>query len=253
MDGARGGAEPERSLELGDGVARIPAAEWNALVGDESPFLEWEWLASLEEAGCVGDAQGWQARPLLLREGGRLVAACPLYVKGNSEGEFVFDWGWADAAARAGIAYYPKLLVGVPFTPVAGARFLCAPGADRGGLRGADGAGAARSVRGAPALVRARELLPRGRDRAAAGRRLPAAHRRPVPLAQRGLRELRRLPRAAAQQAPQPGAARAPRRRASRASRPRCCAATPSPTRSSSRCTAATAPRSTPTTTAAAT
>ena len=131
MTGARRDAEPEPSLTLGDGVASIPAAEWNALVGDESPFLEWEWLASLEEAGCVGDAQGWQARPLLLRQDGKLVAACPLYVKSNSEGEFVFDWGWADAAARAGIAYYPKLLVGVPFTPVTGARFLCAPGVDR--------------------------------------------------------------------------------------------------------------------------
>src|SRR5215831_3579189 len=126
MTGARRDADPEPSLTLGDGVARIPAAEWNALVVDESPFLEWEWLASLEEAGCVGDAQGWQARPLLLRQDGRLVAALPLYVKTNSEGEFVFDWGWADAAERAGIAYYPKLLVGVPFTPVTGARMLVA-------------------------------------------------------------------------------------------------------------------------------
>lgn len=118
-------------LELGEGVARVAAGEWNALVGDESPFLEWEWLASLEEAGCVGPETGWAPRPLLLREAGRLVAACPLYVKGHSEGEFVFDWGWADAASRAGISYYPKLLVGVPFTPVAGARLLVAPGEDR--------------------------------------------------------------------------------------------------------------------------
>jgi predicted N-acyltransferase len=61
----------------------------------------------------------------------RIVAACPLYEKHHSEGEFVFDWGWADAAQRAGIDYYPKLLVGVPFTPVTGARFLTAPGTDR--------------------------------------------------------------------------------------------------------------------------
>jgi uncharacterized protein len=118
-------------LELAEGVRRLAAAEWNALVGGESPFLEWEWLASLEEAGCVGPETGWAPRPLLLREGGRLVAACPLYLKGHSEGEFVFDWGWADAAQRAGIAYYPKLLVGVPFTPVGGARLLTAPGEDR--------------------------------------------------------------------------------------------------------------------------
>jgi hypothetical protein len=118
-------------LELGEGVRQLAAGEWNALVGEESPFLEWEWLASLEDAGCVGSETGWAPRPLLLREAGRLVAACPLYVKANSEGEFVFDFGWADAAGRAGIDYYPKLLVGVPFTPVTGARLLTAPGENR--------------------------------------------------------------------------------------------------------------------------
>jgi predicted N-acyltransferase len=69
----------------------------------------------------------------VVREGERLVAACPLYVKGNSEGEFVFDWGWADAAGRAGIDYYPKFLVAVPFTPVSGGRLLTAPGEERAG------------------------------------------------------------------------------------------------------------------------
>ncbi|MEM7411491.1 MAG: GNAT family N-acetyltransferase [Myxococcota bacterium] len=120
-----------REIEVLDGVADVARDDWNALVADASPFLEWEWLASLEEAGCVGEEHGWQPRPIVLREDGRLVAACPLYVKSHSEGEFVFDWGWADAAHRAGIDYYPKLLVGVPFTPVTGARFLTAPGTDR--------------------------------------------------------------------------------------------------------------------------
>jgi predicted N-acyltransferase len=120
-----------RTIEVLEGVAEAPRDEWNALVGDASPFLEWEWLASLEEAGCVSAERGWQPRPLVVREDGRLVAACPLYVKHHSEGEIVFDWGWADAAQRAGIDYYPKLLVGVPFTPVTGARFLSAPGFDR--------------------------------------------------------------------------------------------------------------------------
>jgi hypothetical protein len=115
-----------------EGVARIPRAEWNALVGDESPFLEWEWLASLEEAGVVGAGEGWLPRPLVAREGGRLLAACPVYAKAHGEGEFVFDFAWAEAAERAGIPYYPKLLVGVPFTPVGGARFLVAPGEERG-------------------------------------------------------------------------------------------------------------------------
>jgi predicted N-acyltransferase len=118
-------------VEIGRGVAALARDEWNALVGDESPFLEWDWLASLEDAGTLTGRTGWLPQPLLVRESGRLVAACPLYVKGHSQGEFVFDWGWADAAENAGIRYYPKLLVGVPFTPVGGARFLVAPGQDR--------------------------------------------------------------------------------------------------------------------------
>ena len=118
-------------IELAEGVRTVPREEWNALVRDESPFLEWEWLAALEESGVVGPATGWLPRALLAREDGRLVAACPLYVKAHSEGEFVFDHGFADAAERAGIRYYPKLLVGVPFTPVTGARFLLASGVDR--------------------------------------------------------------------------------------------------------------------------
>ena len=118
-------------FELLEGVREVPQQDWDALVGEASPFLEWSWLASLEDAGAVGPDTGWAARPLVARDGGRLVAACPLYVKGNSEGEFVFDWGWADAAYRAGIDYYPKLLVGVPFTPVTGSRFLVAPELDR--------------------------------------------------------------------------------------------------------------------------
>jgi hypothetical protein len=125
-------AEPaEAILELEDGVAALAPDEWNGLVGDESPFLEWEWLATLEHAGAVGGRSGWTPRPLVARRGGRIVAACPLYEKDNSEGEFVFDWSWADAAQRAGIRYYPKLLVGVPFTPVGGARVLVAPGEPR--------------------------------------------------------------------------------------------------------------------------
>lgn len=114
-----------------EGVSTLPRDAWNRLVGDESPFLEWEWLASLEETGCVGGQTGWIPRTLAAYEGDELVAACPLYVKYNSEGEFVYDHGWAHAAERAGISYYPKLLVGVPFTPVTGARFLVAEGQDR--------------------------------------------------------------------------------------------------------------------------
>ncbi len=118
-------------LELAEGVASIPAKDWNALVRDESPFLEWEWLASLERAGAVGNQTGWQARPVIARDGDRILAACPLYLKQHSEGEFVFDWSWADASQRAGIDYYPKMLVAIPFTPVTGARILVAESEDR--------------------------------------------------------------------------------------------------------------------------
>ena len=114
-------------IEVLSGLANVAAGEWNALVGDGSPFLEWGWLASLEEARCVAAETGWVPQHLVLRDGGRLVGACPLYVKGHSQGEFVFDHGWAEAAARGGIAYYPKLLVATPFTPATGVRFLAHP------------------------------------------------------------------------------------------------------------------------------
>lgn len=108
--------------------------EWDALVGDESPFLEWGWLASLEEARCVGGDTGWSPQHLALFQDEKLVAACPLYLKTNSEGEFVFDYSWANAAHRGGIEYYPKMLVAVPFTPATGIRFLVAPHLDRPGI-----------------------------------------------------------------------------------------------------------------------
>jgi predicted N-acyltransferase len=119
-------------LELCTRLSTLPRASWDALVADESPFLEWGWLASLEDSGCVARETGWVPQHLLLRDGERLVGACPLYVKGHSQGEFVFDHGWAEAAEQAGISYYPKLLVAVPFTPATGARFLSHPDVDHG-------------------------------------------------------------------------------------------------------------------------
>lgn len=108
-------------------IREVSPDAWNALVGDESPFLEWDFLAALEDAKTVTRETGWLPQHLTLSDGDRLVGACPLYVKGHSMGEFVFDQGWATAARRAGIEYFPKLLVAVPFTPVTGARFLARP------------------------------------------------------------------------------------------------------------------------------
>ncbi len=121
-------------LEVKERLADVAPQDWNALVGDGSAFLEWEWLTSLEDAGCVSARTGWLPQHLTLWSGRELVGACPLYVKAHSMGEFVFDHGWAEAAENAGIAYYPKLLVGVPFTPATGMRFLSGPGSDRGSV-----------------------------------------------------------------------------------------------------------------------
>jgi len=115
-------------------VTEIERDVWDRLVGDGSPFLEWGWLASLEEAGCVSERSGWRPQHLTLRDDGRVIGACPLYVKAHSQGEFVFDHGWAEGARRGGIRYYPKLLVAAPFTPATGVRFLSDPDADRRGV-----------------------------------------------------------------------------------------------------------------------
>src|SRR5574341_895460 len=121
----------DTQISLVHRLADVPRAEWDALADGDSPFLEWDWLASREEAGCATAETGWAPHHVLVRRGERLVGACPLYLKGHSEGEFIFDHQWAAAARGAGIAYYPKLLVAVPFTPAAGTRFLTLPGEDR--------------------------------------------------------------------------------------------------------------------------
>ncbi len=105
-------------------IAELPAAAWDALRADANPFVSHAFLSALESTGCVRPEWGWQAHHLALYEQGRLVAAAPLYLKGNSHGEFVFDWSWASAWERAGGDYYPKLLNGVPYSPVPGPRLL---------------------------------------------------------------------------------------------------------------------------------
>ena len=112
--------------------SQVDQEAWDALVGpDGSPFLEHTFLASLEDLGCAVPETGWKARPVVVRdEAGTLVGAAPGWVKTHSMGEFVYDHGWADAARRAGIEYYPKLIVGVPFTPVTGRRLLVHPDAN---------------------------------------------------------------------------------------------------------------------------
>jgi uncharacterized protein len=105
-------------------IAELPAAAWDALRADANPFVSHAFLSALERTGCVRPEWGWQAHHLGLYEQGQLLAAAPLYLKGNSHGEFVFDWSWASAWERAGGDYYPKLLNGVPYSPVPGPRLL---------------------------------------------------------------------------------------------------------------------------------
>jgi hypothetical protein len=112
-------------------VREVDAGAWDALVGDDaSPFVEHVWLDMLEETGCVGGDTGWTPAHLSLWRGDRLVAVAPSYLKEHSEGEFVFDWAWAEFSQRIRVPYYPKLVLAVPFTPATGGRVLVAPGED---------------------------------------------------------------------------------------------------------------------------
>jgi len=112
-------------------IAQVDAASWNALVGDGAPFLCHEFLLAMEESGCAAPRTGWTARHLVVDDAqGNPTAALPLFLKGHSRGEFVFDFSWANAYAQHGLPYYPKLLSAVPFTPVRGPRLLIAPHAD---------------------------------------------------------------------------------------------------------------------------
>lgn len=116
---------PARTISLGTGVAAIDAASWDALAGGDNPFVSHAFLSLLEDSGSVGPGTGWQAVPLLVEDAaGVLLAAAPAYLKSHSQGEYVFDHAWADAWARAGGNYYPKLQIAAPFTPVPGPRLL---------------------------------------------------------------------------------------------------------------------------------
>lgn len=129
---------------IADGVASFDAADWDACAGTDNPFLSHAFLAALEESGSATAQRGWQPVPIAIAGGdGRPAAVLPAYAKSHSQGEYVFDYGWADAWHRAGGRYYPKLQIAVPFTPVPGRRLLT------------------REPRLAPALIAAAEAVVR--------------------------------------------------------------------------------------------
>lgn len=117
-------------------LSDIPAGEWDSCACPEAadggppvdPFTTHRFLKALEDSGSVGPGTGWQPRYLMARAAGQVIAAAPLYAKGHSQGEYIFDHNWAHAYERAGGRYYPKLQMAVPFTPATGRRFLTRPG-----------------------------------------------------------------------------------------------------------------------------
>lgn len=129
-------------LSTHESMRAIGESDYSALVGDDTPpFLSFAFLDALERTGCVGAHRGWLPCHLVIRKDRQLVAVAPAYLKENSEGEFVFDFGWAEfAETRLRIQYYPKLIVAVPFTPATGPRLLVREGFDESELLSALGA-----------------------------------------------------------------------------------------------------------------
>ncbi|MEN3747193.1 GNAT family N-acetyltransferase [Sphingomonas sp. HF-S3] len=119
------------TARIADGVASIPAADWDACAGSGNPFVSHDFLSILERSGSATVGTGWQPLPIIIDgPDGRPAGIAPAYGKSHSQGEYVFDHGWADAWERAGGRYYPKLQVAVPFTPVPGPRLLLRDEAD---------------------------------------------------------------------------------------------------------------------------
>ena len=116
-------------ITLAESLTEIPAATWDAIAAPEQadgrpidPFTTHRFLMALEASGSTGGKTGWLPKPLILSDAGRPAALMPLWLKTHSQGEYIFDHGWADAYERAGGRDYPKLQAAVPFTPVRGAR-----------------------------------------------------------------------------------------------------------------------------------
>ncbi|SFM37661.1 GNAT family N-acetyltransferase [Marinobacter zhejiangensis] len=118
---------PDLTLHTVASIADIPEATWDRFSGTGNPFLRHRFLAALETSGCTTRGTGWQPAHIEFRLDDALAGVAPAYLKTHSMGEYVFDWGWADAYQRHGLPYYPKLLVAVPFTPAEGPRLLLNP------------------------------------------------------------------------------------------------------------------------------
>ena len=135
------GREPI-AVKVLENIDAIAPSEWDACAGTENPFVRHTFLRALEDSGSVGKESGWLPQHLIIEdEAGQLLGAVPMYLKNHSQGEYVFDWGWADAYERAGGRYYPKLQASIPFSPVTGPRLLVRPGDIAETIRSALGTG----------------------------------------------------------------------------------------------------------------
>ena len=115
------------TLETCTSIHDIPQQDWQRLAGRANPFLRYEFFQALEESGCTSSDTGWAPCHLIFRLDGRIAGVAPAFLKSHSMGEYVFDWAWAEAYQRHGLAYYPKLLIAIPFTPSTGPRLQLAP------------------------------------------------------------------------------------------------------------------------------
>jgi len=128
----------EWTVRLSGSVGALDKADWDACAGTANPFISHDFLTILEESGSVGTGTGWSSAPITVEDAsGNILAAAPAYLKSHSQGEYVFDYGWADAWQRAGGDYYPKLQIAAPFSPVPGPRLLLRDeGAGNGLIKG---------------------------------------------------------------------------------------------------------------------
>lgn len=138
MDG-----DTQISIDVLTSLSQIAAEDWDACACPEAltgesrpndPFTTYRFLHALEQSGSVGQGSGWQPRYLVARMDDEVIACAPLYAKGHSQGEYIFDHNWAHAYENAGGEYYPKLQIAAPFTPATGRRFLTRPGHDATGI-----------------------------------------------------------------------------------------------------------------------
>ena len=113
-------------------ISDIKKSDWDSLQKNEYPFLKYDFLSCLEINKCVSPEKGWYPFHAVITENEALIGLMPIYLKTNSQGEFVFDWSWADAYYRNGLDYYPKIINSIPFTPAAGPRILCKEESQKG-------------------------------------------------------------------------------------------------------------------------